>query len=442
MSAPTINPLFRAEALAHRNGAQEGGIRLAGLHWHRPAAALAVLLLAAVVLLGILGQASRKARVPGVVLPQGGLLHLASPQAGRLLALHVQQGDVVHTGQRLATLQISGAGAMGDTAQGIGLQLRARQSALQAERRSLLSQASQRETSLRERARSIAVELTLAGAEREAVQQRAALAEQAEARDQQLHQQGFVSAGQLQTREAERLDATVRVHTVRRTQQTLQREAETLIADIDALRSQTTLQLAQLDRAAAALEQERHELDGRSHWVITAPAEGTVGALAASLGQQLIPGQTVLSLSARPAQTADSRLPALQASLFAPSRAIGFVTAGQPVWLRLHAYPHQKFGMVAGRVDEVSRTPVAPADLPAGLGPLLLSAAGAQEPLYRITVALQSLHVDAYGKPQPLKPGMTLEADILQEQRALWEWLFEPLLAARTRWWSRPADPL
>jgi membrane fusion protein len=30
-----------------------------------------------------------------------------------------------------------------------------------------------------------------------------------------------------------------------------------------------------------------------------------------------------------------------------------------------------------------------------------------------------------------LKPGMTLEADVVQDKRAVWEWIFEPLLALR-----------
>jgi membrane fusion protein len=33
----------------------------------------------------------------------------------------------------------------------------------------------------------------------------------------------------------------------------------------------------------------------------------------------------------------------------------------------------------------------------------------------------------AYGKSQPLMPGMALSADILMERRTLLEWVFEPL---------------
>ena len=33
----------------------------------------------------------------------------------------------------------------------------------------------------------------------------------------------------------------------------------------------------------------------------------------------------------------------------------------------------------------------------------------------------------AYGKPEPLRPGMLVEADILGESRKLYEWVLEPL---------------
>ena len=64
----------------------------------------------------------------------------------------------------------------------------------------------------------------------------------------------------------------------------------------------------------------------------------------------------------------------------------------------------------------------------------LMSAAQAQEPLYRITVALHRDSVQAFGQAQPLKAGMILDADVVQERRAIWEWVLEPLLAASKRW--------
>jgi membrane fusion protein len=42
----------------------------------------------------------------------------------------------------------------------------------------------------------------------------------------------------------------------------------------------------------------------------------------------------------------------------------------------------------------------------------------------------------------PLKAGLTVEADVLQERRKVWEWVLEPVLAARQRLKVLGADPL
>lgn len=48
-------------------------------------------------------------------------------------------------------------------------------------------------------------------------------------------------------------------------------------------------------------------------------------------------------------------------------------------------------------------------------------------PLYRVQVKLDRQFVLAYGKDEPVKPGMALQADVLMDRRSLLEWVFEPL---------------
>lgn len=125
---------------------------------------------------------------------------------------------------------------------------------------------------------------------------------------------------------------------------------------------------------------------------------------------------------------------ALSAHLYATSRTIAFVQPGQPVRLRLAAYPYQKFGMARGEVASVSRTPLSGGDLPGG-GPASALTSGrlGDEPVYVVTVALEKQSVEAAGRSQPLQAGMTLEADVTQERRRIWEWMLEPALAASSR---------
>ncbi|RTL39040.1 MAG: hypothetical protein EKK53_18050 [Burkholderiales bacterium] len=119
----------------------------------------------------------------------------------------------------------------------------------------------------------------------------------------------------------------------------------------------------------------------------------------------------------------------LQAQLFAPSRTAGFVQPGQEVYLRFQAFPFQKFGMAKGSVVAVSRSPIAPSDLPSGQTQAIVTAAQANEPMYRITVQLPRQTINTYGRETALAAGMSVDADVRQDNRKIVEWLLEPALA-------------
>jgi membrane fusion protein len=53
--------------------------------------------------------------------------------------------------------------------------------------------------------------------------------------------------------------------------------------------------------------------------------------------------------------------------------------------------------------------------------------------VYRVDVKLDSQHVTAGGQKLALRPGMSINADILQEKRKVWEWVFEPILSLKER---------
>jgi membrane fusion protein len=115
----------------------------------------------------------------------------------------------------------------------------------------------------------------------------------------------------------------------------------------------------------------------------------------------------------------------LEARLYGPSRAIGFVRPGQRVLLRYEAFPHQKFGRYEGVVRSVSRSTVGAAEL--GGEEATLPGLAPGEPVYRVTVELASQTATAYGEQVALQPGMKLEADILIVTRTLYEWVLDPL---------------
>ena len=113
----------------------------------------------------------------------------------------------------------------------------------------------------------------------------------------------------------------------------------------------------------------------------------------------------------------------LQAELFLPARAIGFVEPGQAVRILYDAFPYQHFGTYRGRIVKVSQTILTSSD---AAGPIKLN-----EPAYRVTAALERPDIDAYGKRVALQPDMLLKADIILEKRSLMSWLTNPLRGVR-----------
>lgn len=195
----------------------------------------------------------------------------------------------------------------------------------------------------------------------------------------------------------------------------------------DALR-QAQLELRQLpliERSRRAehevtlqrLRQRVSDTLARQSTTITAPIAGRVSGLNIRVGQTLTPGQPALTLLPLENQ--------YYAELYVPTSAIGFVQPNAEVQIRYDAFPHQKFGMYSGRVIEIARTVSNPSET--------LSAIAPRVPSYRLRVALSSQSVEAYGKSRPLRAGMTLQADVLREERRIIEWIFDPLLSATTR---------
>jgi membrane fusion protein len=200
----------------------------------------------------------------------------------------------------------------------------------------------------------------------------------------------------------------------------------------------------QLHRAQATLEQEIAENRNRKTTLITTNQAGTITTISGQTGQMMNGGQilaTLIPSDSTPASDTNTTLSgSVEAHLYTPSRTAGFVAVGQTVLIRYAAYPYQKFGLQQGTVIDVSSTPFAPTELPPNFASTILSNAqqniqgfNSNEALYRIKVKLDKQSIQAYGIAQNLKSGMTLEADILQDRRKIWEWVVEPVLAVAHR---------
>jgi len=413
--------LFREEVLRGRMGTPLGALRVGRPPSFAIVTAATVLIGVALVCFAAWGQVTRKATLQGLLLPALGSLPITTPQGGVLAERHVAEGEAVAQGQTLFVLDLDRDAGGGRTGAFVAQAIAARRATLETELRLIEQQAHQRDAVLGDRLRSLEADQRRAHADAADAQRRVDLTARTLDRYSQLARDGFVSPLQAQGKEQEWLDAAARERDVQRIAAAMARDIEATRADRVHNAAQVQAEQARLERALAMLDQEASENDSRRRIVFTAPKAGVISALTVHLGQTVVPGQSLATLAAHDV----NRSPGLEAHLYAASRTAGFIASGQRVWVRYDAFPHQKFGMAEGEIAAISRSPIALQDLPPGLQ--------ATEPLYRITVTLSRQSVDAYGETVTLKPGMTLQADVLQDRRAIWEWLLEPVLAASAR---------
>jgi len=366
------------------------------------------------------GEYTRKARITGVLAPSQGVARVIAQQPGLVEAVHVREGDHV---ARDAVMIVMGDGREGRGRQEVGAALLARlaerEAALGRQREAALAAMRAEQLAYAERRSALARELDQVASEIATQARRNALADASLERAQRLADIGFVSPSQLERERDARLGQVSRIEELERARIALAREAAAIAFEAQGARQRASAQLAAFDLQRAALGQERLERDLQFHAAIVAPAAGTIATVLVEPGQMVTPGTVLATLI--PAGSA------LEAHLYAPSRSIGFVHEGEEVLLRYLAYPHQKFGMHPARIVAVSRNPMLPGEL--GFTPV----DGTREPVYRIKAALGAQSIRAYGRFEPLQPGMQVEADVLLDRRRLVEWIFEPLLGLAGR---------
>lgn len=418
-------PLFRHEALA---GCQTpwlgtvflepGTSRHAPHAWrsHRYFTLFAAFAAAALIGLFFFRDVARTTRVAGWLVPDAGLVRVFAPQPGVVAELHVGEGSAVRKGERLLTLSAEVKSAtLGATQAEVARLLAARRRMLIEQRAHLERLAAQQQQALGSRLAAFRAEVAPIEQEIALQKSRLDLARRNEERLRGLQGRGFISQQQLQQAEEASLAQAARVVGLERERIAAARERLTLAGELEDLPLKAQTGISLIERDIAAVEQQLAEAEARREIVVAAPQDGTVTAILAEAGGHAGTAGALLTIVPAGAR--------LEAHLYGPSRAIGFVRPGQQVFLRYQAYPYQKFGHYGGTVASVSASAIQPGELPSPLA----SATG--EPVYRITVSLARQAVTAYGQAMALQPGMQLEAELVLDKRRLYEWVLDPLYA-------------
>ncbi len=190
-------------------------------------------------------------------------------------------------------------------------------------------------------------------------------------------------------------------------------QAASLARDAAEAREQFVTQAAQERTEAEALAATRGDAfakadQKRQLQTLTAPVSGTVQSVAVTtLGQVVESGKPIVTV------VPDGEDLVVEALVL--NRDIGFVHMGDPVVVKLEAYPFTRYGTLDGRVAEVS--PDAIVDDKRGL-------------VFPVRIKMSQKQFKVEGSMRPLLSGMSLTAEIVTGKRSVISYLWSPVARA------------
>ena len=410
-----MSDLFRKEVLDKQSSKHLGDVFVA-----TPLSFWAITLLIATMIGGLVafavfGEYARKERVSGVLVPNAGLVDIVPTRPGNYEEIFVSLGDQVQKGDPLFRLK-------NDVELSDGVRLsQALLDQMQKEKSNLEDQLKQLPEDYRLRRDRLTKQFTEKQNEAERYVERI----KTQQRSVDLEEGLFLKMQSLLDDEAasalEVATAENRFLTAKQNLQSLENTRGNILSEMSDIESQLALlpnaqdqDVRELQNRISAIEQRIISNGANTDSLIKAPVSGSVATLTAKPGQQTYGDRAALTILPENA--------ALEAELYVPTRAIGFVKKGQKVRLLYDAFPYQKFGFFNGEIREVSKT-VIPGDE-------LANASDIGEAVFLVRVAIEKQSILAAGESIALQSGMSLSADLILEDRKIWEWAFDPLLGA------------
>jgi membrane fusion protein len=356
--------------------------------------------------------------VRGLVVTTAPSAKILASRPGTLERVYVRDGDWVERGAPLAVVGVDTRAAARRGAAHEALD------ALESQRASLTRQLATTDEALLHSRRRL-TEARASNAKEQAVLQRQvdlqAMIVRAKseelARIAPIVERGFIS----------RLEADRRRQALLLEEQRLEQQQQQLVQvharrqDLDAQQRELAVnherRTAELNGQLSALVQEQSRTRIEVSYSLVAPVSGYVTALQAAEGRNADPRIPLMVLTPKAARFA--------VELLAPSKAVGFLRAGQEVRISYDAFPYKQFGTARGRIVNVSHSTYAPGELDVPLQ--------ANEPVYRVAVSLDEDAGAGRARSLPLQSGMTLNANVILERRSFVDWLLQPLNAVRKR---------
>jgi hemolysin D len=154
---------------------------------------------------------------------------------------------------------------------------------------------------------------------------------------------------------------------------------------------------------------------------LRAPVSGTVQQLViATIGGVVQPAQPLMVIVPDDAESV------VEAQIL--NRDIGFVKEGQPVRVKLEAFPFTQYGIVPGVVESISRDAVeTPAPQTTGDESRLSQPSASRGLVYSVRIRLLKRTIVVDGRKRSIGPGLVVQAEIKTGRRRIIQYLLSPI---------------
>ncbi len=409
-------PLFRPQSIAARQGAWLGEPTISLSPPIRLVSFSSCVLVVAMVAAVVFGSYARRTNLRGLMLPSSGLVKVSAPQSGAIRSSNVSNDQEVHAGDVLYVLDTDTTSSDGATQEKILASLRHQRDLLaeQIETKERLRASKNRD--LREKVANLRAQVLQASVQVSVQSTFTDVLQRQFADFSSYVTKGITSVNELQVRQQAWMQAKSQLENLRNNK--LQLEAQLTDAEFQ-LRSndpQTDADISAVRKQILDIDQKVANSEASRSVEIRAPSDGYVTAIDGHVGQPVAANAPLLTIVPTSA---------LLAELVAPSSAVGFIAPGERVLLRYDAFPYQKFGQYQGTVVGVSRAALTDEQIKS------LPIEAQKMTYYRVDVRPDDAYVNVYGREQPLRASMQVDAYVLLDRRRLYEWILEPLFSLR-----------
>jgi membrane fusion protein len=407
--------MFRIEAVQAKRQSLHGGVHLAPpLSWQVIGYGLLGVLIITMTFL-VLGSYARVETVVGKIVPDAGAAVITPTRNGIVTRLYVSEDDIVAIGTPLVDIRAEEVLLGGGTGpERIDAALADEDARLAAQQRSTNHTANVSRARYASQAAGLRNELVSLDGQLALQRRLIDVASAAFNRVKDIAGKGYITKRDLEDREQTMLSRQQQLAALEQTRAEKVATLAQTLHEMDEAIGTAHSATAGIAGARADIASRRYNVAAGRGYTLTAPIGGVVTAVTARLGQPVQPGISLLTVIPASAH--------LEAQLYVPTRAAGFLAKGQQVRLQIDAYPYQRYGAVMARITKISTAAVVQAN-----------EAGRGEPVYLVTAALTKPIISTPKERRPLQVDMTLTARIITERRSLAEWLFEPIMVTRQR---------